>query len=60
MFTGYRTYIVAILTAVFGVLASTDWVTFFNDPKAGWSIVAMSVLMAVMRSITTTPPAAKE
>ena len=57
MFTGYRTYIVAILTAVFGVLASTDWVTFFNDPKAGWSIVAMSVLMAVMRSITTTPPA---
>lgn len=60
MFTGYRTYIVAIVTAVFGVLASTDWVTFFNDPKAGWSIVAMSVLMAVMRSITTTPPTAKE
>lgn len=57
MFTGYRTYIVSILTAVFGVLASTDWVSFLNDPKAGWSIVAMSVLMAVMRSITTTPPA---
>lgn len=57
---GYRTYIVAILTAVFGALAATDWVQFFNDPKAGWSIVAMSVLMAVMRSITSTPPAAKE
>lgn len=60
MLTGYRTYLVAVLTAVFGVLATTDWVSFFNDPKAGWSIVGMSVLMAVMRSITTTPPASKE
>lgn len=52
---GYRTYIVAAMTAVFGVLATTDWVKFFDDPKAGASIVAMSVLMAIMRSITTTP-----
>lgn len=56
MFVGYRTYIVAAMTAVFGVLATTDWVKFFDDPKAGMSIVAMSVLMAVMRSITSTPP----
>ena len=53
---GYRTYIVAALTALFGVLATTDWVKFFDDPKAGASIVAMSVLMAVMRSITSTAP----
>lgn len=58
--TGYRTYIISILTAIFGVLATTDWVKFLDDPKAGWSIVAMSVLMAAMRSITTTPPAQKE
>jgi len=59
MLTGYRTYIVSILTAIFGVLATTDWVKFLDDPKAGWSIVAMSVVMAVMRSITSTPPAGK-
>jgi hypothetical protein len=58
--TGYRTYIISALTAIFGVLAATDWTSFLNDPKAGWSIVAMSVLMAAMRSITTTPPATKE
>lgn len=54
--TGYRTYLIAALTAAFGVLATTDWVKFMDDPKAGMSIVAMSILMAAMRSITTTPP----
>jgi len=56
---GYRTYIVAGITAAFGVLATTDWVKFMDDPKTGWSIVGMSILMAVMRSITSTPPTQK-
>lgn len=55
--TGYRTYIISIVTAVFGALSVADWNSALNDPKAGWSIIGMSVLMAVMRSITTTPPA---
>lgn len=57
--TGYRTYIVAALTALFGVLATIDWNAFLQDPKAGVSIIAMSALMAIMRSITSTPPGAK-
>lgn len=52
MLNGFKTYGVALLTAIFGVLAATDWISFFNDPKAGWSVVAMSVVMAVMRVIT--------
>lgn len=52
MFNGYKTYAVAALTAVFGVLAATDWGHFFNDPKAGLAVLGMSVLMAVMRAIT--------
>jgi hypothetical protein len=56
---GYRTYLVAALTAVFGALAATDWNAFLKDPKAGVSIIVMSVLMAAMRSITSTPPGAK-
>lgn len=59
MLVGFRTYIVAALTAAFGALAVVDWETVLHDPKAGWSIVAMAVIMAVMRSITSTPPASK-
>lgn len=59
MLVGFRTYLIAALTAAFGALAVVDWNTFLHDPKAGWSVIAMSVLMAVMRSITTTPPASK-
>ena len=59
MLVGFRTYLIAALTAAFGALAVADWNSFLHDPKAGWSVIAMSVLMAVMRSITTTPPASK-
>lgn len=52
---GYRTYLAAGLVAVFGVLASTDWVGFFGDPKAGAVAIGSGVLMAVMRAITSTP-----
>ncbi len=54
--TGYRTYLAATLVAIFGALASTDWIAFLNDPKAGAVAVASGVLMAVMRTLTTTPP----
>lgn len=56
MLIGYRTYIIAAITAALGALAAADWVSVFNDPKAGLAVIGMSVLMAVMRSITTTPP----
>ena len=59
MLIGWRTYLMSALTAAFGALAVADWNTFLHDPKAGWSVIAMSVIMAVMRSITTTPPAGK-
>lgn len=59
MLVGFRTYIIAALTAAFGALAVVDWNSFLQDPKAGWSVVAMAVIMAVMRSITSTPPASK-
>ncbi len=53
---GYRTYVAAALVAVFGVLAATDWVAFLNDPKAGAVAIGSAALMAIMRSITSTPP----
>jgi hypothetical protein len=54
--TGYRTYLAAALMAIFGALASTDWVAFINDPKAGAIAVGSATLMALMRAVTTTPP----
>jgi hypothetical protein len=54
---GYRTYIAAGLVALFGVLAATDWVSFLANPKAGLVAIGSALLMALMRSITTTPPA---
>lgn len=54
---GYRTYIAAGLVATFGVLAATDWVSFLANPKAGAVAIGSALLMALMRSITTTPPA---
>ena len=56
---GFRTYIAASLTAALGVLAMTDWVAFLNDPKAGAMTLGAGILMAVMRSITKTPPGQK-
>lgn len=53
---GFRTYLIAALTAIFGVLSVVDWNAFLHDPKAGAVMVGMSILMAVLRSITTTPP----
>jgi hypothetical protein len=56
MFTGYRTYAAAVLLATFGVLASTDWIAFLNDPKAGSVAVGSAILMAILRTLTTTAP----
>lgn len=54
---GFRTYLAAFLIVAFGVLASTDWVSFLNDPTAGVVAIGSGILMAFMRKITTTPPA---
>lgn len=59
MLVGYRTYIASGLMASFGVLAMTDWVAFLADPKAGAVALASGMLMAVLRTITSTPPGSK-
>jgi hypothetical protein len=67
---GLRTYLVAFLMALIPAATAYfegfDWVGFLTSagvpqqwvlPLAG---VLASIVMAVMRSITSTPPAAKE
>lgn len=56
---GYRTYLVAMIPVLFGVLQMTDWDAFMANPKAGLVGVGSGLLMAVMRTVTTTPPGIK-
>jgi hypothetical protein len=56
---GYRTYIAAFLVAVFGALAQTDWIAILDNPSAGWTAIFSAILIAVFRTITTTPPGKK-
>jgi hypothetical protein len=58
MLQGYRTYIVSAIVAVLGVLAAVDWNSVLQNPKntGGMVAIALSVIMAILRSITTTPP----
>lgn len=58
--TGYRTYIVSAIVAAFGALAILDWNSILNDPKAGTVAVVAAIIMAVMRTFTTTPPGKTE
>lgn len=53
---GFRTYIIAVIVAIFGVLEMTDWSSFLDNPKAGAVALGSAILMAILRSITTTPP----
>ena len=53
---GYRTYITSFLIALFGVLQMTDWNSFFDNPGAGMVAIVSALLMAVLRTFTTTPP----
>jgi hypothetical protein len=56
MLTGYRTYIVSFLIAMFGILEMTDWNAFFDNPGAGAVALVTALIMAGLRTITTTPP----
>ena len=58
--TGFRTYLAAALVTIFGALAVLDWNVILNDPTAGLVAIGSAILMAIMRSITTTPPGSKE
>lgn len=53
---GFRTYIISAIVAVFGVLELTDWAAFLDNPTAGAVALGSAILMAVLRSFTTTPP----
>lgn len=53
---GYRTFAIAFLSILGGVLNLVNWNDFFNDWKAGVTAIIMGVAMGFMRIWTNSPP----
>ena len=53
---GWRTMMFAMLLASIGVAEATDWASLIPDgPVKGWTLLAISLAIAWLRAITTTP-----
>ena len=53
---GWRTILFSLLLATVGVLEATDWADLVPDgPAKGWTLLAIALLIAWLRAITTTP-----
>lgn len=57
---GYWTFIAAALIAIGGALQTLDWTTIVSTQNAGYVLLAISGIMALLRAITSTPPAQPE
>lgn len=51
---GWRTLIVAIIVAIFGVLESFDFTHVISGDNAPWIISLLGIVFAWLRKITTT------
>ena len=53
---GWRTVLFALTVATIGVLEATDWASIVPDgPGKGWWLLAIALITAWLRAITTTP-----
>ena len=51
---GWRTLVINLAIAVFGVLEATDWTAALGSDKAGWIVAGIAIANMVLRSFTTT------
>lgn len=51
---GWRTLIIAIVTAIFGVLEAFDFTNILTGENAPWVISGLGVLFAWLRNVTNT------
>jgi hypothetical protein len=55
MLNGWKTLVVAVLTAVFGALESLDYTQFLTADNAGYVTAGLGVVMFILRTLTKTP-----
>jgi hypothetical protein len=51
---GWRTLILNLAVACFGVLEATDWTALLASDAAGWAVTAIAIANMILRSLTTT------
>jgi hypothetical protein len=51
---GWRTLILNLAIACFGVLEATDWTTLLGSDAAGWAVTGIAIANMVLRSLTST------
>ena len=51
---GWRTLLLNIAIAVFGVLEATDWTAMLGSDRAGWILAAVAAINMGLRMATTT------
>lgn len=49
---GWKTYAVAVIQVVVGVLSTTNWVSFLDNPQAGLVAIGSGLMFAAMRYVT--------
>ena len=52
---GWRTLGFSLMTVVLGFLQQYDWVSVFSEKYAGLALIAVGVINAALRFITTSP-----
>lgn len=55
MLNGYKTFVIAVLTAVFGALEAMDYTQFLTADNAGYAATGIGVIMFILRALTSTP-----
>ena len=55
MLTGWKTFIAALLIAIFGALESFDYTAFLNAENAGYVTTGIAIVMMILRSVTNSP-----
>jgi hypothetical protein len=52
---GWKTMIVSSVLAIVGVLQTADWATIVSPQHVGPTILVIAIVVAVLRSVTSTP-----
>ena len=56
MLKGKKTFLVAVLLAIFGGLESFNFTNFLTEDISGYVTTGIAVIMMVLRALTTTAP----
>lgn len=55
MVSGWKTFIVSLMLAVFGALETFDYTQFLNESVASYVVTGVGVVMFILRALTKTP-----